>query len=279
MNQEMASRSPSGKLPQSGRKSFFKRLATDIKGRRDAIRAEDVANPFTDKALIRNSSWDRFDNDSTRSTIQCPTMPRHSLLLDNNGVSQSRISVANQDFPMLRPNKCPMAPLGDFNANLVSASPSRFEEPSLDIPRRESVSCAGRSLGHSTDNFTDSSCEDLLTRAGKWNVWVTSNDDISVRARLLDLHSNTSTTVVARVEWKNDRERYFVIRTGTLELQAFPLSGMKLVRMWGVNPLERIVAISIPCCDSDGFHAVSLKLESLDCLERLSRMTGLGIVG
>jgi hypothetical protein len=226
MKHAMASRSPSGKLPQSDRKSFFKCLAADIKGRRDAIRAEDAANPF----MIRN---------------------------------------------------CSIEPLGDFNANLVAASPSHFEEPSPGIPRKKSDPCAGSSLGHSTDDFTDSSCDGLLTRAEKWNlrVMASSDDDIPLRARLLNQQSNTSTTVIARVEWKNDTQRYFVIRTGTQELLAFPLSVMKIERVWSANTLERTVAISIPYCDSDGFHAVSLMLDSRDCLERLSRMTALDILG
>ena len=194
-------------MPQSDRKSFFKFLATDIKGNRNAIRAEDAAN-------------------------------------------------------------------------------SIFQEPNLGISREKISPCAGCqqsagcSLGHSTDDYTDCSCDELLIRAENWKVRfrALSDDDIPLRARLFDQQSNTSTAVNARVEWRNGTKRHFVIRTGTRELQAFPLSVMKIARIWGGNPLERIVEITLPYCDSDGFHAVYLKLDSCDCLERLSHMTGLDIV-
>jgi len=277
MNHALSSPSPSGKLPKSDRKSFFKFLAADIKGNRDAIRAEVAANPLT--AQTRDSSWDArnlFDNDSTRFSPQCPTMRRHTVSLVDNEVLQSRTSVDNQDI--LMPNRYPVVqrPQGNFGASLVASSPSRFEEPSLGMPKKESSPCVVRSLGHSTD----SSCDDLLTRAENWNVCfrASSDGDVPLCASLLDQQSNMSTAVNARVEWRNDTERHFVISTGTQELLAFPLSIMKIERIWGVNPFERIVTITIPHCDSGGFHAVSLKLDSCDCLERLSRMTGLDIV-
>ena len=97
----------------------------------------------------------------------------------------------------------------------------------------------------------------------------------SLRAHLVDHECRMSLDVTASVDFRSNTERCLVISSGSKVLASFLIEAIKITRFWGVpSSTQRIVAITLRTSDPDGVNAVYLKLDSRECLERLSHITG-----
>jgi hypothetical protein len=97
----------------------------------------------------------------------------------------------------------------------------------------------------------------------------------SVRAHLVDHKFSQSLDVKASIELRSKKERCLVIASGPKVLASLLIDEIKITRFWGVlSSTQRIVSITLRASDPDGENAVYLQLDSQECLERLSHITG-----
>ena len=129
----------------------------------------------------------------------------------------------------------------------------------------------------------DSECSRPATRDDNESILVPDNKKLaqipvgknSLRAHLVDHECRMSLDVKASVDFQSNEERCLLISSGPKVLASLPIDAINIVRFWGVpSSTQRVVAITFHTGDPDGGNAVYLTLDSRECLERLSHITG-----
>ena len=186
--------------------------------------------------------------------------------------------------------------------------PSFFKSLAADIKaNRDSVRAANSSIGDSTLQcishnrslethrtgekatmrlhdvaLVDSECSRPVTRGDNESSLVPDYQKVaqipvgktSLCAHLVDHECRMSLEVTASIDFRSNEPRCLVISSGPKLLASFLINAIKITRVWGVqSSTQRIVAIT-PSSGPDGGNAVYLKLDSRECLERLSHITG-----
>ena len=97
----------------------------------------------------------------------------------------------------------------------------------------------------------------------------------SLRVNLVDHKFSSYLDVNVSVELRSNKERRLVIASGPKVLASFLIDAITITRFWGVpSSTQRMVAITLRTSDPDGENTVYLQLDSRECLERLSHITG-----
>ena len=129
----------------------------------------------------------------------------------------------------------------------------------------------------------DSEYSRPATRGDNESILVPDNKNLaqiavgknSLRAHFVDHECRKSLDVNVSVDFRSNEERWLVIFSGPEVLASFLINAINITRFWGVrSSTHRLVAITFRTSDPDGGNAVYLKLDSRECLERLSHITG-----